>query len=120
MNIHSFLTAPLYENSSVGWASVPARNRRPGTAAPPTPVFVVFVVFVVGRAPRTIDLPTGGQCPPYTARRFSGFMGAPKAYKHLPGKVIENVAGTGVSPVNDDEGAQCAPYTSGGTPALPG
>ena len=29
----------LYENSSVGRASVPASERRPGTAAPPTPAF---------------------------------------------------------------------------------
>src|SRR3989339_1904803 len=96
MNIHSFLTAPLYENSSVGWASVPARNRRPGTAAPPTPVFVVFVVFVVGRAPRTIDLPTGGQCPPYTARRFSGvFGGGPGAHKTPPRGVMFDGGGGG-------------------------
>jgi len=31
------MIATLYENSSVGRASVPASDRRPGTAAPPTP-----------------------------------------------------------------------------------
>jgi len=31
------VTAILYENNSVGLASVPASERRPGTAAPPTP-----------------------------------------------------------------------------------
>jgi hypothetical protein len=38
----TFLSVDLYENSSVGRASVPASERRPGTAAPPTPAIFNF------------------------------------------------------------------------------
>jgi hypothetical protein len=37
MTKNSLLSARSYESSSVGRASVPASERRPGTAAPPTP-----------------------------------------------------------------------------------
>ncbi|MBU4355915.1 MAG: hypothetical protein KJ822_11290, partial [Proteobacteria bacterium] len=39
---NSLLITHLYENSPVGRASVPASERRPGTAAPPTPAIFIF------------------------------------------------------------------------------
>jgi hypothetical protein len=43
MKMQCFLTETFYENSSVGRASVPASDRRPGTAALPTPA--IFHLF---------------------------------------------------------------------------
>jgi hypothetical protein len=44
---NNLLIARLYENSSAGRASVPASQRRPGTATPPTPaIFYLYLVSV--------------------------------------------------------------------------
>jgi hypothetical protein len=57
---NSLLIADLYKNISVGRASVPASERRPGTAAPPTPAIFHLLLCPQGNDRWNKNLQTAG------------------------------------------------------------